>query len=234
MSISVTAATWRILNKLPETLKALPANHRPSWQNCALVALFLADQMRDSKGYADETIGQIVAALPISEGCARDCLAALDHAGWWVRETAGNRHRGARRVPQVADLHRGADPATQDDLERGSDPAACDESDESRARDDGTYSAGWDPLERGVSPAPPHSSPCSSPKESTHGFNSGEGNLLDEDISELRVLRITRLVTDTPDQLIAAEVRHVLTEHTSWPNQDIADRVAAMPHVVAR
>lgn len=137
-------------------------------------------------------------------------------------------------MPQVADLHRGADPATQDDLERGSDPAACDESDESRARDDGTYSAGWDPLERGVSPAPPHSSPCSSPKESTHGFNSGEGNLLDEDISELRVLRITRLVTDTPDQLIAAEVRHVLTEHTSWPNQDIADRVAAMPHVVAR
>jgi len=235
MSIAVLNSTYQHLPALRDSIAQLPDKRRPGWANTVAVALLLADRYQDKRGYVDETVGQVAGALCLSENTVRSVLTALDQVSFWERTVKGNQYRGSRRVPSF--MQRGADPTTQVDgsesEQRGAAPACSDESDDGASRGSRLSIAGYDLEQRGADPTTPHSSTDTSPS-STHGFNSGEGNLLDEDISELRVLRITRLVTDTPDQLIAAEVRHVLTEHTSWPNQDIADRVAAMPHVVAR
>lgn len=110
MSIEATTTTFNRLRELPELLQAVPARRRPSVQNCALVALLLADRMRDRKGYVDETVEQVIEVLPLSKATVTNCLYALDLIGWWRREAKGNHRGGTRRTPNLLAEHREADP----------------------------------------------------------------------------------------------------------------------------
>jgi hypothetical protein len=123
VSIEVTTATFNRLRELPELLQSVPERRRPSVQNCALVALLLADRMRDRKGYVDETVDQILDVLPLSKATVTNCLYALDMIGWWTRQAKGNHRAGTRRTPAVLTEHGEADLTMQHD---GADPTQPD------------------------------------------------------------------------------------------------------------
>ncbi len=123
MSIEATSTTFNRLRELPELLQSVPERRRPSVQNCALVALLLAERMRDRKGYVDETVDQILDVLPLSKATVTNCLYALDMIGWWRRQAKGNHRAGTRRTPGVLAGHGEVDPTTQHD---GADPTEPD------------------------------------------------------------------------------------------------------------
>jgi hypothetical protein len=123
VSIEATSTTFNRLRELPELLQSVPERRRPSVQNCALVALLLADRMRDRKGYVDETVDQILDVLPLSKATVTNCLYALDMIGWWTRQAKGNHRAGTRRTPAVLTEHGEADLTMQHD---GADPTQPD------------------------------------------------------------------------------------------------------------
>ena len=170
MSIEATTTTFDRLRELPELLQAVPERRRPSVQNCALVALLLADRMRDRKGYVDETVEQVMDVLPMSKATVTNSLYALDRIGWWKREAKGNHRSGTRRTPGLLAEHRGADPTEQ---HNGADPTELD--DEHREVGD---AASWGSTpsivrygheHREADPTPPHPphpvTPISSPRD---------------------------------------------------------------------
>lgn len=172
MSITVLTATYQHLPSLRGDINSRDwGKHKPGWAPTVAVCLLLADRYRDSRGYVDETVGQIADALVLSQGVVRDVLAALDAVGFWVKVSKGNQHRGTRRRPGFEpgasrDIprsdegeHRGADPAVLDGEHRGIDDGA--------SRDNDPSIAGLTPEHRGADPATPHSSPHSSPTTSS-------------------------------------------------------------------
>lgn len=172
MSTTVLTATYQHLPKLRSDLAALDlGKHRPSWPNTVAVALLLADRYRDSRGYTDETVGQISAALVLSDGVVRDVLAALNAAGFWVKEAKGNQHRGTRRRPGFTSEHRGADPAEQDDKSNAGHPAEHDGehrgTNAGASRDTDPSIAGSPPQHRGADPATPLVPPVVPPTTSS-------------------------------------------------------------------
>lgn len=157
MSIEATTTTFDRLRELPELLQAVPERRRPSVQNCALVALLLADRMRDRKGYVDETVEQVMDVLPLSKATVTNSLYALDLIGWWKREAKGNHRSGTRRTPGLLAEHRGADPTEQHD---GADPTELD-AEHREVEDAASWGStpsivGYGQQHRGADPTPPH------------------------------------------------------------------------------
>jgi hypothetical protein len=178
VSLTATTATWAIIPELRSRVAELPnAKRRPSADRVVMVALLLADRYRDDRGYTDETVPQICTVLALPDSAVRGILAALHDLGYWIRESAGNRHAGARRRPTFLPVERGADPALYPDAHdrvtgvgSGADPALYTEPGpvdnnlergvaHPRARGSDTYSAGSAPR-LPCSPTSPSSSSC--------------------------------------------------------------------------
>lgn len=155
MSVRAVEATWRLAPRLDDLLAPIDEKRRPATTKALVVALRLADQYRDARGYTDETVEQLAAATTLTPSSVRAALQALEHAGVWVVAKRGARGRGTQRIPGTALELRGADPTEIDAASpRGSD-ANC---------------AGYVPhlrgVERelrGVDPATPRRYPGSSP-----------------------------------------------------------------------
>lgn len=112
MSASALTVTWQAVPILPVLLELVEPKRRPAPERAALVALRLADAFRDSRGWVDETRGQVAAAVGFGQESVGSCLRALDHVGVWTVDTRGRRGVGSKRSPGpiLAALRMGVDP----------------------------------------------------------------------------------------------------------------------------
>lgn len=172
----MTEATWQMLPELKVRLLELDARRRPDYFRALAVALLLADKYRDKRGYTDETVGQISAAVSMPENSVRTSLAALELLGYWERVGKGNQHTGTRRRPTFLEVSTDGTPAIEDDEHRGADPDSLphehrgadptEHEGEHRGVDDGASwgsapsIVGYDPQHRGADPTPPLYIPC--------------------------------------------------------------------------
>ena len=125
MSVRAYIAVWAITPRLRGLLAEVPEKRRPKFDRVLNVALRLADKYQDSRGYVDETNGQLTAVLAYD---VRPALATLDAIGVWVVAPAGRGGgRGGKGPGQPSSARTalelgGADPAQVAPEQRGADP----------------------------------------------------------------------------------------------------------------
>jgi len=181
MSWRATKAVWALASELREALFDLDAQHRPSDMKALLVALRLAEQYREGRGYADDTDAQLREAVGFA---VTDSLTALGRLDVWVVHRQGGPGRGARRVPGPrlkAHLDPAPRAASQTDQAPGADPPGLrDQAPGVDGQSPGgrASSPGGVPPDSPVSPRNPSSSRAPSAERS--GSDAGEEEVVME------------------------------------------------------